>query len=190
VRESVKYGMGLDRIRKAPALAALLCAAVALSLLAASCGTAADARRDKKLQQHKRFLTKTYAEQHRDFYVFPVERQFDIYLVGMLMLEPPDWEFGEDLVKSKKERAVPFLIEKLKQKDFPDYGRDQGMTDTIKELTIYLFRQLEYDHYYDVAHDDAALAAIRGAIAEMQTPASKRRSQGYLDEILGKHQGQ
>ena len=166
-----------------PALAALICAA--LALIVSSCGTVSDARRDRKFEEHKRFLNKPYEQQHRDYLVFPVERQFDIYLVGMLMLEPADWQFGEDLVQSRRANAVPFLIEKLKQKDFPDYGREQGMTDTIKELTIYLLRQIALYDYYDVAHDAEAIGAIRGAIAQMQTPAAERRSQEYLDEILG-----
>jgi hypothetical protein len=175
--------MRIDSAKAYGSGAVLICALVAL--LVVSCATPADRRRDAKIEQHKRFLNKTYDRQHQAFQVFPIEMQFDIYIMATTMFAPPEMSFAVDIAKTRRGRAVPYLIKMLGQENFPDYGKEQGVTDDIKEKTIFIFRTLSRLDLYDVASDETAIAAIKKAIAEMEVPASRRKSQNYLDEIMG-----
>jgi hypothetical protein len=163
----------------AVALGALL---LMISVLASSCGVPLT-KKEVKLEEHRRFFYLLPEEQYRLFDKYPIEKQFDIYIVSMTMNDPPDAEFA-NLIASRRLPAVPFLIKMLGQESFRGYETDPDTVDNIKEKTIYILRTMSRRGYHDVKGDTRAVRAIRDAIGGMRNPHSRQVSEEYLRDIL------
>jgi hypothetical protein len=175
--------MRLASIKSGKTGTILLGALLAAALLAGSCSMPLT-KKQSKLEQHRKFFYMLPSKQHHEFQTYHIERQFDIYIVAMTMRQPPDTAFATILAK-RKARAVPFLLKKLRQENYPPYGTARNMTDEIKEKLIFIFRMMSRYGYYNVKGDEVAVEAIRGAIENMRNAHYRQLSMAYLDEILG-----
>jgi hypothetical protein len=184
VRKVVKYPMGSDTVRPGRTGRILLGAIMIAAMLVASCGVPLT-RESSKLQEHRRFFNLLPEEQHIVFQTFPIARQFDVYIVSMTMKEPPDPGFAADIA-SRRSPAVPFLLKKLRQENYPEYGTSSEKTDEIKEKIIFIFRMMSRYGYHDVKSDKRSMKAIRSAIEGMRNQHPRQLSQEYLDEILSR----
>jgi hypothetical protein len=166
--------------------AKMICLGILLSaaLLATSCTeTIRHIGTPAKLRQHKEFFDLPRHEQHAMFKAYHIEKQFDIYIVAMTMRQPRDTDFAIDIA-ARGDGAVPFLVKKLRQKNYPGYRDNASTIEDIKEKTIFIFRMMSRHDYYAVKNDEDAIKAIRGEIEGMQISGHQRVSKDYLWEIL------
>jgi hypothetical protein len=166
--------------------ARIICLGILLSaaLLATSCiGTIQNIAKHAKFRQHKEFFDLSREKQHAKFKTYPIEKQFDIYIMAMTAIQPRDTDFAIYIAR-KGHGAVPFLVEKLRQKKYPGFRDNASTREDIKEKTIFLFRMMSRYNYYAVKNDEAAIKAIRGGIENMRIPHYRRLSNEYLWEIL------
>jgi hypothetical protein len=167
--------------------ARIICLGILLSaaILATSCiGTIRNIAKPAKLRQYQEFFDKPLYKQHVAFQTYPVEKQFDIYIVAMTMRQPPDTGFAIDIAK-KGGVAVPFLIKKLSQENYPGYRNNASTRENIKEKTIFIFRMMSRYNYYDVKRDKQTIEMIRNEIENMQIAHYRQLSMEYLRVILG-----
>ncbi len=124
-------------------------------------------------QEHKMFFNQPLSKQHDEFLKLPIEKQFDIYIYAMTKRHPPDLAFADDIAE-QGEKAVPFLIDKLKQEN----------RESIQQKIIFVFERMARQKV-NIKGDKALMALLENTIASMNQSLYIERSKESLSLIKG-----
>lgn len=118
--------------------------------------------------EYRPFFDLPRRERVREFANFPIERQVDYYLVGVMYREPP--EPGLNLVIARQgPAAIPALLRRLKAAQ--DVGEQTALI-SVFEIMARL--------YYSLKDEAEVIATIRDVVSAMPESTSKRRNQEAL----------
>jgi len=111
--------------------------------------------------------------QRLEFQKSPIERQFKLYMYGMLRMHHPRSSFADEFVKAQGEKAIPFLTDKLKQE------KDESRQYAI----IYIFEVMA-ECNYNITDNKELMELIRKDVSLMRYPANVDPAKEALARII------
>lgn len=122
-------------------------------------------------QEYKYFFELAEKEQCREFKKYPLEKQFDLAVLIYNRTQPPNGLFFS-LIASEGERALPFLLDKLKKEN----------DEYTQEHIISIFSKMTVD-YYKLDDRKDIFELINTTISSMKNNAIKRTCVIYLEQM-------